>query len=90
MATVVFTQNLKRHVECPDVSAPGASVAEVLDRVFADHPRLRGYVVDERGALRKHMVIFIDGRQIDDRQQLSDPVLPGSELYVMQALSGGA
>jgi molybdopterin synthase sulfur carrier subunit len=90
VASVVFTQNLKRHVECPDVSAPGASVREVLDRVFADHPRMRGYVVDEQGALRKHMVIFIDGRQIDDRQQLSDPVLPGSELYVMQALSGGA
>lgn len=90
MASVVFTQNLKRHVECPDVSAPGATVREVLDRVFAEHPRLRGYVVDEQGMLRKHMVIFIDGRQITDRQRLSDPVLPGSELYVMQALSGGA
>jgi hypothetical protein len=72
------------------VEAPGATVREVLDRVFADHPRLRGYVVDERGALRKHMVIFIDGRQIEDRLALSDAVLPASELYVMQALSGGA
>ena len=89
MASVVFTQNLKRHVDCPDVEAPGATVREVLDRVFADHPRLRGYVVDERGALRKHMSIFIDGRQIDDRLQLSDAVLPRSEVYVMQALSGG-
>ena len=89
VASVVFTPNLKRHVDCPDVEARGATVREVLDRVFADHPRLRGYVVDERGALRKHMVIFIDGRQIADRQQLGDPVEPGSELYVMQALSGG-
>lgn len=87
---MVFTPNLKRHVDCPDVSAAGATVREVLDRVFADHPRLRGYVVDEQGVLRKHMVIFIDGRQISDRHHLSDPVLPGSELYVMQALSGGA
>ncbi len=90
MASVAFTPNLKRHVECPDVEAAGATVREVLDQVFADHPRLRGYVVDERGVLRKHMVIFIDGRQIADREQLSDPVLPGSEVYVMQALSGGA
>jgi hypothetical protein len=86
----MFTPNLKRHVDCPDVEASGATVREVLDRVFADHPRLRGYVVDERGVLRKHMVIFVDGRQLADRQQLSDAVLPASELYVMQALSGGA
>ena len=89
MAAVVFTPNLKRHVDCPDVEAAGATVREVLDRVFAAHPRLRGYVVDERGTLRKHMVIFVDGRQIADRDQLSDAVLPASELYVMQALSGG-
>ena len=62
---------------------------EVLDRVFADNPRLRGYVVDERGVLRKHMIIFIDGEQIADREKLSDPVRPQSEIYVMQALSGG-
>ena len=30
MAEVVFTPNLKRHVECPTTSAPGATVAEVL------------------------------------------------------------
>ena len=63
---------------------------EVLDRVFADNPRLRGYVVDERGVLRKHMSIFVDGVQLADRETLSDPVGPGSELYVMQALSGGS
>ncbi len=62
---------------------------EVLDRVFADNPRLRGYVVDERGVLRKHMSVFVDGAQITDRETLSDPVTPRSEIYVMQALSGG-
>jgi sulfur-carrier protein len=89
VAEVAFTPNLARHVECARREAPGASVREVLDGVFADNPRLRGYVVDERGALRKHMIVFVDGRQITDREQLSDPVAPGSELYVMQALSGG-
>ena len=89
MAEVVFTPNLKRHVECPTVEVPGATVREVLDRVFEDNPRLRGYVVDERGVLRKHMVVFIDGQQIVDRERLSDAVGPRSEVYVMQALSGG-
>ena len=90
MADVAFTHNLQRHVECPRREAAGSTVREVLDSVFADNPRLRGYVVDERGALRKHMMVFIDGRQIVDRERLSDPVEPRSEIYVMQALSGGS
>lgn len=89
MAEVTFTPNLKRHVDCPTVAVPGTTVAEVLARVFADNPRLRGYVVDDQGALRKHMVVFIDGQQIADRERLADAVGPDAELYVMQALSGG-
>lgn len=89
MATVTFTPNLQRHVECPPTAVDGTMVAEVLAAVFADNPRLRGYVVDERGVLRKHMVVFVDGRQIVDRERLSDPVGPDAEIYVMQALSGG-
>jgi hypothetical protein len=89
MATVVFTPNLQRHVEAPPTQVDGATVREVLERVFEANPRLRGYVVDERGVLRKHMVVFIDGRQLADRVALSDAVEPRSELYVMQALSGG-
>lgn len=90
MAKVVFTANLKRHVDCPDAEAAGATVREVLERVFAERPLLRGYVVDERGTLRKHMAVFVDGRPIEDRTSLSDAVLEASEVYVMQALSGGS
>lgn len=86
---VVFTANLQRHVPCPPVTVAGATVDEALSRVFDENPRLRGYVVDERGALRKHMTIFVDGDLIKDRARLSDPVTPDSEVYVMQALSGG-
>jgi hypothetical protein len=89
LAVVAFTENLRRHVACPTVEASGTTVREVLGQIFAENPRLGGYVLDERGALRKHMVVFVDGRQITDRESLSDEVEAGSELYVMQALSGG-
>jgi sulfur-carrier protein len=89
VATVSFTPNLERHVECPTQAAPGDSVRAVLDAVFAANPRLRCYVLDEQGALRRHMMVFVDGQQIEDRERLSDPVRPASEIYVMQALSGG-
>lgn len=89
MARVVFTKNLQRHVPCPPTTSPGSTVGEVLGHVFSENPRLRGYVVDERGSLRKHMTIFVDGRLIIDRRTLGDPVRAESEIYVMQALSGG-
>jgi hypothetical protein len=89
VATVSFTPNLQRHVACETRTVDGATVREVLDRVFDQNPRLRGYVVDEQGGLRHHMLVFVDGEQISDRTKLSDPVKPTSELYVMQSLSGG-
>jgi hypothetical protein len=64
-------------------------VAEVLSAAFAGNEQARGYVVDERGALRRHMNVFIDGTPIGDRDTLTDRVPDGAEVYVMQALSGG-
>lgn len=90
MATVVFTPNLKRHVESPTESVAGDTVRAVLDAVFAKNPKLRGYVLDDQGALRRHMMIFVDNQQITDRERLGDPVRATSEIYVMQALSGGS
>lgn len=90
MATVVFTPNLRRHVECPTEEVEGGTVRAVLDAVFATNPRLGTYVLDDQGALRHHMNVFIDGEQIADRDRLSDPVRAASEVYVMQALSGGS
>jgi sulfur-carrier protein len=89
MTTVRFTANIQRHVACPDTEATGTSVREVLDHVFAANPVARGYVLDDQGALRRHMTIFLDGVMIRDRTRLSDPVTPTSAVYVFQALSGG-
>ncbi len=89
MAKVVFTPNIQRHVTCPATEAPGATVREVLDRVFAENPQARGYVLDDQAALRRHMSIFVDGALIADRAKLSDPVNAQSTIAVFQALSGG-
>lgn len=89
MARVFFTSNLRRHVDCPETEAAGASVRDVLDAVFAANPRLRGYVLDDQAALRRHMGIVVDGVSLRDRLRLSDPVLPASQIHVLQALSGG-
>ena len=89
MPTIAFTPNIQRHVVCPATEAAGHSVREVLDKVFADNPQARGYVLDDQSALRKHITIFVDGKMIGDRAGLSDPVSEASRIYVFQALSGG-
>jgi sulfur-carrier protein len=89
MAKVTFTANLMRHVDCPSVDVDGFTVREVLAKIFHENPRLKSYVVDEQFSLRRHMGIIVDGEIVMDRKGLSDPVESNSEVYVLQALSGG-
>jgi sulfur-carrier protein len=84
-----FTENIQRHVSCPETTVEGATVGEVLNAFFADRPLARGYVVDEQGELRKHMMVFVNGRLIADRVGLADAVPSDGTVDVMQALSGG-
>ena len=64
-------------------------MSEALARVFRDNPGLRSYVLDDQGRLRTHVVIYVDGRPVQDRMALADSVTEGAEIHVMQALSGG-
>jgi molybdopterin synthase sulfur carrier subunit len=89
MATVRFTQNIQRHVACPTRDVPGSTLRDVLDNYFQNNEQARGYVLDERGRIRQHMVAFIDGELVYDRDDLSDAVKPDSVIDVIQALSGG-
>jgi hypothetical protein len=89
MPRVVFTANIQRHVACPEAVVSGDTVRAVLDAVFAENPQARGYVLDDQGALRRHMIVFVDGQPVKDRTRLSDPVPPQGAVHVFQALSGG-
>lgn len=89
MPTVSFTSALQRFLPTPTAQVEGATVNEALAAVFASRPALRGYVLDDQGALRRHVVIFINGRRMNDRLRLTDPVRPNDEIFVFQALSGG-
>jgi sulfur-carrier protein len=89
MPSVRFTRNIQRHVECPTRDVEGATLGQVLHAYFTSNERARGYVLDDEGKLRKHMAAFIDGRQIDDRDTLSDTVPDGAVVDIVQSLSGG-
>jgi len=89
MATLVFTQQLRRFTDTPQVDTPAATLRTALEAAFEVNPRLRGYVLDEQGHLRQHVAIFIDGLRVRDRVTLDDALRPDSSVHVLQALSGG-
>jgi sulfur-carrier protein len=90
MARIRFTPNLARLFPgLRDLEIQATTVADAVRAVETAHPRLSTYLVDEHGALRPHVNIFIGARHVRDRAGLSDPVAPHDELFVVQALSGG-
>ena len=89
MASITFTENLRVHLECPPAEVDATTVHDALHRYFETNPKVRSYLLDEQGALRKHVVDFVDGGMVRDRVRLSDAIAPTANIYVMQALSGG-
>lgn len=67
----------------------GERLVDVLDGLFVLHPGLRGYVLDEQGSVRHHVAVFVDGRSLRDKHDLSQSLDAHSEVHVVQALSGG-
>lgn len=89
MPTVAFAPALTRHVPCPPQQVPAGTLASVLAAAFAAAPALRGYVLDEQGAVRKHVAVFVNGEMIASRSALGQPLADGDRVMVIQALSGG-
>ncbi|MBL8324282.1 MAG: MoaD/ThiS family protein [Rubrivivax sp.] len=91
MPRITFTPQLRRFVEAPEFDSAGAgTLLALLDEAFVRNPRLRGYIVDDQGHLRPNVVVFIDGRRSTERVRLEEEALaPGSQVHVLQALSGG-
>jgi hypothetical protein len=89
MCRIVFAPSIQRHVPIEERELPAATLAGALEAVFVEAPKLRGYLLDDQGGLRRHLTIFIDGLRLRDRVRLSDALTADSEVYVVQALSGG-
>ena len=90
MPTVKFTYALKRFFpQLKEIPVTSNNLPDLLKAIDSQYPGIQSYIVDERGSLRKHVNIFIDGELIKDREKLSDVFSEESEVFIMQALSGG-
>jgi molybdopterin converting factor small subunit len=63
----------------------GATVADLLGGLEAAHPALEGWILDERGVLRRHINVFVNGERVD----VSAPVADADRVDVLPAISGG-
>lgn len=89
MTLVEFAPALTRHVPCAPQRVAAPTLRTALDAAFGAAPALRTYVLDEQGAVRKHVAVFINGRQIADRARLDIALGDGDKVMVIQALTGG-
>jgi len=89
MARVHFTPQLRRFTETPVVDCAAATLHAALQAAFVANPRLQGYVLDDQGHVRPNVAVFVDGHRCRDDRHQSDPLMPDSQVWVMQALSGG-
>lgn len=71
------------------IHVPAGSVAQVLTTINTMAPGFNDYVLDEQGALRRHVNISINSSLVVDKIKLSDCVPEDSTVYIFQALSGG-
>lgn len=68
-----------------DHTIAGATVAELLRGLEDDHPALAGWILDERGAIRRHINVFVNG----ERRDAESPVDEDDRVDVLPAISGG-
>ncbi|MEU5882615.1 ubiquitin-like small modifier protein 1 [Spirillospora sp. NPDC047279] len=71
--------------EVPD----GATVGDLLDALAADLPAVERRIRDERGVLRPHVNVFVGPSNVRDLALLATPLVPGAEVFILPAVSGG-
>jgi molybdopterin converting factor small subunit len=68
------------------VDVGGSTVREVMEGLERAYPRLLGWVRDERGRVREHVVVFVN----DERAPLEAEVTSSDRIHILGAISGGA
>jgi sulfur-carrier protein len=86
MPRMVLTGSVREHAGgLGAIEVGGATVAAAIQSLEAAYPALKGWIVDERGALRRHVKLFVRGEAV----ALDAPVAPGEDLHIVAAISGG-
>ncbi|MBT3784861.1 MoaD/ThiS family protein [bacterium] len=89
MPNVKFTSNLEEFFPHSEVNLNSTNLLELILSLDEIRPRFSTYLLEDNHNLRQHVNIFIDGVMHPNRENLDIEIPFESEVYVMQALSGG-
>lgn len=71
------------------VSAEGADVKSVLDSLEANFPGIKARIVDEDGAIRRFVNIYVAEEDVRFAQGLDTQTPAGTQLSIIPAVAGG-
>jgi sulfur-carrier protein len=83
---VLIPSALRSYTEQGEAEASGETLGAVLADLERRYAGIRFRIVDEQDRIRRHIRIFVNGRQV---HALSEPVNGSDEIVIVQALSGG-
>ena len=83
---VLIPSALRSYTEHGEAEASGATLAAVLADLDHRYAGIRFRIIDEQDRIRRHIRIFVNGKQVRD---LSQPLAATDEVIIVQALSGG-
>ena len=72
-----------------EVSAAGATLAEVLDDLDSSFTGIKGRILDESGALRRFVNVYVDNDDVRFLDNLDTPTPDGTQVSVIPAVAGG-
>jgi molybdopterin converting factor small subunit len=68
-----------------DLRLDGRTVGELLQALEREHPALAGWILDERGLIRRHVNVFVNGQ--NGREDT--PIEPDDRVHVLPEITGG-
>ena len=72
-----------------EVTAEGGTLAEVLDDLERKHSGIKARVLDETGALRRFVNVYVGNDDVRFLDGLATPTPDGSAISVIPAVAGG-
>ena len=72
-----------------EIEHPGTTLADALAALWTLYPGVRDRIATEQGQVREHINIFIEDENVRYTGGLASPVSPGSEISIINAVSGG-
>lgn len=85
MATVRLRGQLEKLAGSRELAIAGDTVNDLLKALEEEHSGLEGWILDERGVLRRHINVFVNGEPAEPDSAVDEK----DKIEILPAISGG-